>query len=1800
MSRTIDERVVSMQFDNAKFERNIEKTITSLEHLDETVSNFGHNGKDSFIDLQEGISKTEIMFAGFYERIGGYLAELTIGFANFAKSMTFDQIGAGFEKYTAETLAAQTITSNTTASIEETYQALGRIAKYTDETSYHYSNLVTTASKFAMSGVDLETAVTAVQGIGNWAAKSGAGIDKADISMNALVKSISSGYMNLREWITISQYAQMGSVDFVETLLQTARETSAAFREYERVNGQVNFQNFRDSVFGNNKLITSDILLKTLQKYGDETTEFGAEAKAAAKEAKTFKEAIDAVKDAVSSGWGRTFRYLFGDYAEARKFWTFIQDCMLEVFTLGQDFRNNVLERWHNLNIGGWADAFDGLKYVWEGLSNLAEPINEAFQNVFQFDETKSVKKLQTLTFNFKKAAEEFALFTGAFKNEDSYLKAVDDLANKVQSRFLDTNLQFELVDYDQIDALSEEYEIIKRSKALHENFKNTFEGLFSVIDIGKELVKGLAQGFKNLLGFTGPIAEEILKITGPIGKFVSGIAKAIKKSEVFTRVFGAIGTLLGGTLKKAIETIGKIFEKVFGKKFKLSDDFTGLEKILTKIGDAAEWLANTILNGAVSPAFDWLADKISLVIEFLKPFYQIVKNKASEAFDKLVNFFKNSGDELSPFMEKFEKAKTAIKTFWDQFKSEKLTPLADSFSTAFENVSKAIDEFKEKLKAAFKKDSDVEKDVEDNRTLFEKLLGVFEKIYDFISKYLIIAFDWISEKAQNISKYTEPLIKIFDGLKDAIGRFFDRFKKGEEEGSVTLFERVGGIIVDVFNGLLDILGKVYDYLKEKLSDITFADVLKTILGILLGYQTLQFGRLLGGLADLAKGLAGLTDIFKQANSVTKKIKEIAISILLLAIAIKTLSSIDDGTVKRCAEVIADLIVTISASMAIMNATTKRTVAGSNSVAGALGMNTQFFSPYISLAGKMTDLALAVLILAEAIKLLAKVPQEDLDKGLEVLIGIIGSVAIFGRVVGNVEMVGVGKSLLGLGVAVLAIGWSINKFLIPAAKELGTMDRNVLIRGGLAVEAFIIGFGFAAKLASSAKFLSGVGTILAIGYALQKWIVPSAQILGSMPRNELIQGGLAVVALANGLAAAVRIMSAGKVTLLSQLGGAGAFALISFALKEWIVPSVQTIGSLSTTDAIQGGAAVAALANALAAAIRIMSVGKVSVLSQLGGAGAFALISFAMHEYLIPTIKDLSGLKFEDVSEGLKILAIALGEIVVLGLGLDVVAPGLAALGLAILAIGGGIMLTAEGIKLAVEAIDQGIDSLDKIGQVFTDENSEEISKGLHNLTEVITKWLDEDWPGLCDSLWEGILTSLRSFSTRAGEIADEIFNIIIEVLKALNKKIGEIIDEVFKLLLKILEGLADAIINHEDEVVEVLKKVILALLHLVLIALKAVFDLIFGIFGTDTDEAWAWIKQAASDAWDWLNETIFKPIKDAFEDIPRWWEEDVWGPLRADLTPIWTWLNDNIFTPIGDAFKDIPRWWEEDVWGPLREDLEPIWTWLNDNIFTPIGDAFKDIPRWWEEDIWGPFKQFCIDIWNWFKEKVVDPIDGWLKEKGEQFKNSPLMKPIKDWIFPEEEVSDVAGRGEYLGDQAVSGVIKGLKKRQPDLDQAVAFVGNSVPRGLGRTLQVNSPSKVTELIGEYVVMGLVKGMEENEYSAVNAAEDMSISIAEALSSITDEEFNTDPVIKPVLDLSEIQNGSSSINDLLSTGQQYGVSFLGGIGKYAGNTTNQTTSNATTINMTINGAAGQDVNDLANIISFKLNQQLRSKERVWA
>ena len=54
MSATVDERVVSMQFDNAQFERGVQQTLNSLNNLNKTVEQAGRTQSGSFNTLITG------------------------------------------------------------------------------------------------------------------------------------------------------------------------------------------------------------------------------------------------------------------------------------------------------------------------------------------------------------------------------------------------------------------------------------------------------------------------------------------------------------------------------------------------------------------------------------------------------------------------------------------------------------------------------------------------------------------------------------------------------------------------------------------------------------------------------------------------------------------------------------------------------------------------------------------------------------------------------------------------------------------------------------------------------------------------------------------------------------------------------------------------------------------------------------------------------------------------------------------------------------------------------------------------------------------------------------------------------------------------------------------------------------------------------------------------------------------------------------------------------------------------------------------------------------------------------------------------------------------------------------------------------------------------------------------------------------------------------------------------------------------------------------------------------------------
>lgn len=130
---------------------------------------------------------------------------------------------------------------------------------------------------------------------------------------------------------------------------------------------------------------------------------------------------------------------------------------------------------------------------------------------------------------------------------------------------------------------------------------------------------------------------------------------------------------------------------------------------------------------------------------------------------------------------------------------------------------------------------------------------------------------------------------------------------------------------------------------------------------------------------------------------------------------------------------------------------------------------------------------------------------------------------------------------------------------------------------------------------------------------------------------------------------------------------------------------------------------------------------------------------------------------------------------------------------------------------------------------------------------------------------------------------------------------------------------------------------------------------------------------------------------------------------------------------------------------------------------------------------------------------------------------------------------------GYNLGKSLSEGMANGISSAATGPTTTIANMANSVYNTAANKLQVHSPSKLFEGLGQYTVAGFVNGLymcsDAITQAGNNMADEAINGFNNAKSNISkvlnlDEDFN--PVIKPEMDLSNIQNGFSRINDMAS------------------------------------------------------------------
>ena len=402
-SSNVETRILQMKWDARDFESAAKNTLKLLDEVKNHVVELNKSMSDGFGDIVSGISKKAtgheldtlndaaqkvgdsftLMGRIAYKALD-QIAEKTLDVAKKIGSDLFIKpITSGFDEYGLLMDSTQVILSNTGRSLEDVDSALEQLNKYADKTIYNFSHMTNAIGKFSAAGVGLEDSVAAIEGLSNLSALVGASAQNNSTAMEAVSRALASGRLTRQQWLSFRAAGSLAGKTTKDAFIEAAKELGIFDQEWSKGNGNpkagsdilamIEGGDFEGSLgYG---WLTSDVLMRGLAKFSDETTELGQRAAKAATEVRTFAKMVDALKEAAQSSWSESFKYIFGNYEEGTAFWTAVNDEVSKYIGLIGDARNAALRLWHD---NGGRDA------LLSGLSTLYQKVKTEATSMFQ------------------------------------------------------------------------------------------------------------------------------------------------------------------------------------------------------------------------------------------------------------------------------------------------------------------------------------------------------------------------------------------------------------------------------------------------------------------------------------------------------------------------------------------------------------------------------------------------------------------------------------------------------------------------------------------------------------------------------------------------------------------------------------------------------------------------------------------------------------------------------------------------------------------------------------------------------------------------------------------------------------------------------------------------------------------------------------------------------------------------------------------------------------------------------------------------------------------------------------------------------------------------------------------------------------------------------------------------------------------------------------------------------------------------------------------------------------------------
>jgi hypothetical protein len=460
-----------------------------------------------------------------------------------------------------------------------------------------------------------------------------------------------------------------------------------------------------------------------------------------------------------------------------------------------------------------------------------------------------------------------------------------------------------------------------------------------------------------------------------------------------------------------------------------------------------------------------------------------------------------------------------------------------------------------------------------------------------------------------------------------------------------------------------------------------------------------EVGGMFEGVTDVLDGVRGSLEAW-QMHLKAKALLLIAVAVGILAVSLVALSMIDSAKLTVALAIVTALFVDLIAAMTVF---------------GKIGGGG--FIQSLGLVG----LSVAILIMVAAMSQLAKIDAAAMQRGLSAIYALTATMIIFSKLMGGVNTVNIIKGAVTLSiyaVALLLLAQAVKQLgaLDPATLQIGLIGIGALLAeiaifmrllgdGKTSITAGLAMIGMAAAIMLMAESVERFGKMNVT--VLQQGLLTLGVIFAEIAAfTRLVGDGKRIIATAIGMViiSAAMYILVDVMTKLAKLswegiakglvGMGGALLIIIAAIRampaNMILQSIALVavaGALSIlADVLEqlGGMDWVELGKgllALGSALLIITVALYAMSGTLAGSAALIVASGALF-ILANVMKTLGGMSLGEI--GLALLALA-GIFVILGLAglaLTPVVPSLLGLGASMFLIGAGAALIGVGLLL--------------------------------------------------------------------------------------------------------------------------------------------------------------------------------------------------------------------------------------------------------------------------------------------------------------------------------------------------------------------------------------------------------------------------------------------------------------------------------------------------------------------------------------